>query len=96
MIMTTNFKVKRCIDEDYLAWIRTQPCLVCKMGSVPHHTVSKGAGGSDLKAVPLCPDHHNLGGDSIHRLGRTTFCTRYRIDLAYEIERLREKYERDN
>ena len=82
-------KKKRYESPEYMAFIRTKSCLVCDSGeTVPHHTVSVGAGGSDLLTIPLCADHHNLGGDSIHRLGKTTFPEHHNLDIWEEIARL--------
>jgi hypothetical protein len=49
-------KPKRYINEEYLNWIRMQPCFNCKKSppSDPHHILSRGAGGSDLAVIPLC------------------------------------------
>ena len=56
-------KPKRQVDKRYLEYIKTLPCL-CKssecLGDIaPHHTSTKGAGGSDYLTVPLCGKHHN-------------------------------------
>ena len=52
-------KRKRYISKRYLAYIRGKACLVCGDVGEPHHIISRGAGGSDLTAVPLCRRHHN-------------------------------------
>ncbi len=86
-----NFKTKRYENPEYRAWIKTKPCLVCSGDSLAHHWITVAAGGSDLTCVPLCPDHHTLGGDSFHRLGRDTFCKRHNIHIdKVFIELLRE------
>lgn len=88
-------KTKRYENPEYRAWIKTERCLVreCHKKTLAHHVVSVGAGGSDLTCVPLCSDHHTLGGDSVHRLGRDTFSKRHNIDLNAEIERLQKEYD---
>ena len=62
--MLNNFKTKTVRDPKYLAFLRKQPCCVCRW--IPstscsylieaHHTTTGGMGikGSDLQAVPLC------------------------------------------
>lgn len=49
--------------------------------SQPHHEPSVGAGGIDKDTVPLCPDHHTLGPDAVHRIGVETFEAKFRIDI---------------
>lgn len=76
----------------YLAWIRTQPCLVC--GSTrwieaahtgPHGLSQKSP---DTSAVPLCAKHHRTGNDSYHRLGPRKFAEVHNLDLAAIVWRL--------
>ena len=89
-------KTKRYENPEYRAWIKSKPCLVCSGDSVAHHYISVGAGGSDLTCVPLCPDHHTLGGDSIHRLGKTTFPEYHNLDVWEEMARLLAEWVEDN
>ncbi len=81
-------------DENYLDFIREQPCLVCLDPIVePHHTKTVGAGGSDYNAVPLCRRCHA----SAHYSGTHFFFKKKGIDpafLKFIIERLRVKYEK--
>ena len=76
----------------YLAWIRTQPCLVC--GSTrwieAAHTGPHGLGqkSPDTSAVPLCAGHHRSGNDSYHRLGPRKFGEVHNLDLAAIVRRL--------
>ena len=56
-------KPKRYQDKAYLAYIRKQACVIlgCRSRPVyPHHTISRGAGGSDLLTLPVCLEHHNM------------------------------------
>jgi hypothetical protein len=52
-------------SEKYLAWIRTQPCLVCGGNSEACHVRKlKGGAGTGTKphdfcAIPLCRNHHS-------------------------------------
>lgn len=76
----------------YLAWIRTQPCLVC--GSIRRveaaHTGPHGLGqkSPDTSAVPLCAAHHRTATDSYHRLGPRKFAEIHNLDLAETVRRL--------
>ena len=76
----------------YLAWIRTQPCLVC--GSTrwieAAHTGPHGLGqkSPDTSAVPLCAKHHREGNDSYHRLGPRKFGEIHNLDLPAIVRRL--------
>ncbi len=78
----------RLKDKDYVAWVRSRPCLVDYVVAHAHHTISIGAGGSDYRTVPLCHMHHR----ELHRVGRSTFETRHRLDLTEEVLRLMEMY----
>ena len=75
-------------DKDYKSYIISKPCLVwnneCLGDIVAHHSVSRGSGGSDYKAVPLCMRHHN----DVHNIGWLTFQEYYNINFDKEIIRL--------
>src|ERR1043166_8837867 len=81
-------KPSRVQSKTYLDWVRRRPCLICGSVSQAHHSISKGARGSDFRAIPLCANHHR----ELHRLGRSTFEERYRLDVTEEILRLLETY----
>ena len=71
-------KPLRRIATDYLRFVKTRPCAVCRRAaSDAHHLVSRGAGGSDYKAIPLCREHHA----EIHQLGRQRFEERHGLDF---------------
>jgi len=55
-LIQTHPKPRRYVDKAYLAYIRLKRCVVCNAPapSVPHHVVSKGAGGGDLMTIPVC------------------------------------------
>lgn len=61
----------RQTDEDYLEWVRGQQCAVCLSPAPndPHHLTSRGAGGSDLTALPLCRVCHR----TYHAVGQSHF-----------------------
>lgn len=73
-MIKTFEKQKREIDEDYLKYIRTLPCVVGDSGCcgdvVAHHTVAVGSGGSDYLSIPVCVRHHIPG---VHTEGKDTF-----------------------
>lgn len=79
-------------SRPYLAWIRTQPCLVC--GSTrwieAAHTGPHGLGqkSPDSSAVPLCIRHHRTGNDSYHRLGPRRFSEVHDLDISTIVRRL--------
>ena len=79
-------------NPKYLAWIRTQPCLVCRSirWIEAAHTGPHGLGqkSADTSAVPLCARHHRTGNDSYHRLGPRKFAEVHKIDLVATVRRL--------
>jgi hypothetical protein len=79
----------------YLAWIRTQPCVVCgaRRGIEAAHTGPRGLGqkSPDTSAIPLCLRHHRTGGESYHRLGPRKFAERHRLDIASIVRQLNAK-----
>ena len=77
----------------YRAWIRSLPCACC--GTTPAgeaaHSGSDGGMGhksSDYSCVPLCDQHHRLGADSYHRIGRKQFEVHHNLDLSDIVKRL--------
>lgn len=72
-------------DDDYLAWLRTLPCIVpkCKKPSEASHTGDHGYGikAMDYQAVPMCHDHHIASNSSWHGLGRERFEEMYGLDV---------------
>lgn len=81
----------RC--PEYLAWIRTLPCILCAPPTLTRlvlteaaHTNALGPRGisqkaSDFSAIPLCAEHHRKDPDSYHRLGEKRFTLQHRLDL---------------
>ena len=53
-------KQPRQVNGIYLEFLRDQPCSVCRktIDIVSHHTITRGAFGSDYWALPACLDHH--------------------------------------
>ena len=81
-------KPVRLKDRGYLAWVRRRPCIGCGARSQAHHTVTKGAGGSDFRTVPVCWKHHQ----ELHRKGPAWFEEEYMVDIQDEVIRLLESY----
>ena len=79
----------------YLAWIRTQPCVVCgaTRGIEASHTGPHGLGqkSPDSSAIPLCYRHHRTGSDSYHRLGPVKFAQAHNLDITAIVRRLNTK-----
>lgn len=50
-------------DEKYLNFVRSKPCccqgMDCMGAVVPAHTITRAAGGSDYRAIPMCFAHHS-------------------------------------
>jgi len=80
-------KPKREKDEAYLKYIKGLPCAcrdhTCTGDVVPHHTTTKGAGGSDYLTIPLCYTHHSR----IHNEGRIHFQFYCHVVLEDEIQK---------
>ena len=91
-------KPKRYENKEYREHIKAQPCCVTgmiivnettgKVESDPHHTTSRGAGGSDLSCVPLL---HKLHQES-HLIGQETFQKKYDINFNEVRLKLLEKW----
>jgi hypothetical protein len=79
----------------YLAWIRTQPCVVCGRTQriEAAHTGLRGLGqkSSDFSTIPLCETHHRTGKDSYHRLGARKFAQLHNLDIHNIVRRLNMK-----
>lgn len=85
-------------DDDFLAWIRKQPCLVsARSGSEAAHVTPPGHAKlskkvSDYRTVPLTAEYHRFGRYSLHRLGRAEFERFHNVDLNEEMLRLHDRY----
>jgi hypothetical protein len=86
-------------DKKYMAWIRSQPCLIsgCDFDNVAHHVHLPGEGGigmkvSDYYTVPLRAEIHVL----LHQTGEMAFWDRHGIDPIIELIRLLESYTNQN
>ncbi|WP_430442356.1 DUF968 domain-containing protein [Providencia huaxiensis] len=58
-------KLQRWINDNYLKWVKSQPCCVCNsIAHDAHHLIGYGQGGMGTKAhdlftIPLCRVHHD-------------------------------------
>ena len=70
-------------SKTHLAAVREQPCVVCaergqmqtsitEAGHMGPHGISQKA--CDLQAIPVCAEHHRIGPQSAHTLGRRFQC----------------------
>ena len=80
---------------EYLRWIRTLPCSVCRTTRAveaahtgPHGLSQKS---SDWSAIPLCAKHHRTGDDSYHRLGPRKFSEVHHLNIPVIVARLSAK-----
>jgi hypothetical protein len=85
-------KPLRVTDEDYLDHVRSLDCVSCNHSLVtqsdPHHLTTRGAGGSDYTAVPMCRLHH----DEIHRGGLNKFEMLHGLDMYQALARCLASY----
>ena len=81
-------------NPQYLAWLRTRPCVVCgsDRGIEASHTGPHGLGqkSSDYSAIPLIK-HHRTGRDSYHKLGPWKFAEQHSVDIRAIVSRLSTK-----
>ena len=87
---------RRKRDLQYMAWIRTLPCICCgsRMLVEAVHVGDRSLGQKcpDSQTIPLCAFHHRTGPYSHHRLGRK-FWRFWNVDRDRLIARLIANYE---
>jgi hypothetical protein len=96
----------RVSDRAYLAWIRTLQCVCCEREFIGYwfgmqrsqrteaaHVGQRGISqkSSDREAIPLCAQHHRLGKDSHHVLGKR-FWEHHGLDRFELLEHLNRAY----
>lgn len=85
-------KPERITNNDYLDFIRSQPCCVTGMteGVHPHHFLTGGMGtkGSDFATVPLYHELHR----HLHDHGQDGFQEEYDVNFKEEMARLMHLY----
>ena len=68
-------------SEEYLAYVRSHPCIVCRKPAEAHHAFGRqgvGSKASDFTCIPLCHRHHS----EFHFAGRATFERTHRVNLV--------------
>lgn len=91
MLILSNTTPTTPRSEEYVEFVRSHPCLVCRRPAESHHAF--GRRGTSLKAsdftcVPLCHTHHA----EMHKIGRVPFEKFYRVDLVEIAFNLMHKY----
>jgi hypothetical protein len=56
-----------------------------------HHVRRYGAKRATSPILPLCPEHHRLGNDSLHSLGVCRFESQWNTSCAFLLERVSQK-----
>jgi hypothetical protein len=90
-------------SPEYLAWIRTLPCVVCHRQPTlflpieAAHTHGLGPRGmgqrsSDYSVIPLCFWHHRGDSDSYHSLGERTFAALHGLDIPSLVDKFNAKF----
>jgi len=83
-------------DRDYMAWIKTHPCLICKKrrnveaAHVNNEGLSRKC--SDRRTLPICIMDHREGKHSLDK-NKKAFWIKHGIDPEREIERLNRLYD---
>lgn len=74
-------KAERQKSRAYLEFIRDHPCCVCfNYPTDADHLTTRGAGGSDYTAIPLCRVHHAAR----HQFGLKKFEERFGVNCWRE------------
>jgi hypothetical protein len=61
-----------------------------------HHVRRYGAKRATSPILPLCPEHHRLGNDSLHHLGIDGFHRKWQISCEELLERVSQKLGKDD
>lgn len=85
----------------YVEWLHSQPCVVTGRLPVEAHHLTRLAPmnrmtRNDRYMVPLSPDLHNFGRESVHVMGVTKFEALHGVDLTEAAERYWNKWEQEN
>ena len=70
----TELRKGRDYDPEYLTFIRSLPCLICRRTNriEAAHVGARGLGQKcdDRETIPLCAFHHREGEHAHHRIGK--------------------------
>lgn len=85
----------RLVDEQYFAWIATQPGVV--RGGIcasVHHVRFMGSPKSDRRTLPMEWGYHTYqeGPESIEALGKQKWQSLHHVDIEAAITRYQERY----
>jgi hypothetical protein len=61
-----------------------------------HHVRRYGAKRATSPILPLCPEHHRLGNDSLHHLGVCHFERKWKISCEELLEQVSQKLGKDD
>jgi hypothetical protein len=61
-----------------------------------HHVRRYGAKRATSPILPLCPEHHRLGNDSLHHLGVCGFERKWQVSCTQLLERVSQKLGKDD
>lgn len=74
----------KIINEEYLDYIRSKPCLICGIKSDPHHLIARTwreSKRNDYTAINLCRKHHS----EVEQIALSKFESKYHINLWKEV-----------
>lgn len=80
-------------DSQYLKFVASLGCMICRKPAIAHHTETGGIGvkGSDYSCINLCDNHHVSGQYAVHRIGVESFEEHFNIDIKdQQIQLLRQ------
>lgn len=85
-------------NRQYLAWIRTMPCVACgsEFQVQAAHTGSDGGTAlkaSDYSCCPLCWGCHTGNPRAYHQIGRQAFAELWSLDFVELVKRLNAAWE---
>jgi hypothetical protein len=90
-------------EKNALNKIAELGCILCSevLGiegtpSELHHVRRYGAKRITSPILPLCPEHHRLGNDSLHHLGISGFERKWQISCEELLERVSQKLGKGN
>jgi hypothetical protein len=82
-------------DKNYMAWIAEQPCIVCESEYVEvAHVGERGFSQKchDRETLPICAQHHRIGRDAQHNLGKG-FYSHHGLDKQRLIAEHQQRYD---
>jgi len=72
-------------EKDYMSVVASLGCIICSQPAEIHHLRCLGSAGkrsSHMDCLPLCPNHHRIGGYGIaYHAGRKAFEANFGTEL---------------